>query len=205
MLLSRFFHALAHLILGSKNGSSDSSCCCSSSSFEYDLTCCLSLRHGLWALELHPHSFSLCISICLSRPPPFLSSPTLTKTYCTRTCQCVHIIALCVVVTSSADCTLSVYVTDSGDSVHRDPLSKKTTITTTPPSSVSAFKNFSPQIASNSKKMVLPQLFPWYPQGSHLMRCTSQHTKGDKWSDCRCGQHQAAALHLHVVIVLLLT
>lgn len=189
MLLSRFLHAFAHLILGSKNSSSDSSCLCSSSSFEYDLTCCLSLCHWLWALELHPHS--LCMSIRLSGPPPFLSSPTLTKTYCTRTCQPVHIIALCVVVTSSADCTLSVYVTDSVDSVHRDPLSKKTPPPPLPlllhPLCLPSSTGFSPQIASNSKQMVLPQSFPWHPQESHLMRCTSQHTKGEKCSYCRCG------------------
>lgn len=62
---------------------------------------------------LNPHSFYLCISIGLSGPPPSLSSLTLTKTYCTRTCQPVHILALCVAVTSSSDCTLSVYTTES--------------------------------------------------------------------------------------------
>lgn len=53
---------------------------------------------------------SLCVyhSVCPT-PVPFLSSLTLTKTYCSRTCQPVLIIALCVAVTS----TLSVYVTDS--------------------------------------------------------------------------------------------
>lgn len=40
--------------------------------------------------ELHPHSFSLCKSIRLSGPPPFLSSLTLTKTYCTDMSACPH-------------------------------------------------------------------------------------------------------------------
>ena len=68
-----------HLFSNIKNSTSDSSCLCSSSLFEYDLTCCLFLRQWLGALRLHPHSFSLCISIGLSGQPPFLSSVNTNK------------------------------------------------------------------------------------------------------------------------------
>lgn len=82
---------------------------------------------------LNPHSFYLCISMGLSGPPPFFSSLTLTKTYCTRTCQPVHIIALCVVVTSSSDCTLSVYTTESVSHQAQSYLSTETHCPRKPP------------------------------------------------------------------------
>lgn len=77
-----FMCAFIDPISGFKNKSSDSSCLCISSSFEYDFTCCLSLLHWLLALNIHPHSFCFCVYISLSWPTPFLSSPTLTSTYC---------------------------------------------------------------------------------------------------------------------------
>lgn len=70
----------------------------------------LPFSHSLFHwLKLHiptPYSFSLSMSIHLSSPP-FQLSPTLTKIYCMRTCKPVHIMALCMAVTSSSHCALS--------------------------------------------------------------------------------------------------
>ena len=157
---TQFLHEFLHLLLGFKNNTSDSSCPCSfllSNIIVFAPSPCVTISK---ALILHPRSFSLCVYIGLSGPPPFLSSPTLTKTYCTRTCQPVYIIALCVAVTSRSVCTLLVYMTVSVSKQlqslsYRDSVfnTTPTIIATNPPSSLSACLN-RPLLASSVNPLI---------------------------------------------------
>lgn len=140
----------------------------------------------------------MCISIGLSSPPSLLSTLTLTKTYCTRTCQPIHIIALCVAVTSSSDYTLSVYVTKN-ISNRVQLLCPQSHTVQDDPHHYYHYSSIHPDLQSTNS------LTPRNAASSLILSNEmhiSAHGKGNAAADVL--QDRAAARQLHVDIVLFL-